>query len=121
MDDRVLIEILAAHADQLNRVGEGTHYLEAFPDYRDALAPLFALAERVKRVLVPLKVRKHFRDQLRRDLAIAAPEKQALAPQSTHSHRLEWVIGAAVIGVSVSLLGIVALWRRSRNGRAAVG
>ena len=117
MDERTLSEILAAHADHLNRGGNGKDYLVMFADHRDQLAPLLALAERVKRVLVPVQASPLFRDQLRRDLTSAAQGGRDTAQPVRPSHRLELVIGAAAIGVSVSLAGFVAYQRRSRNGR----
>jgi hypothetical protein len=124
MDDRTLAEILAAHADHINRGGNGADYLTMFAAYREELAPLLALAERVKQVLVPLKANPAFRDQLRRELTLAAQRKRAMPQPARNHHRWEWMIGAAAIGVSVSLAGLVALLRRSRGGhsqRASAG
>jgi hypothetical protein len=119
MDERTLTEILAAHADHLNRGGNGADYLVMFADHRDQLEPLLALAERVKGVLVPLQVSPAFRDQLRRDLTAAAQGRKGLSQPARPNHRLELFIGAAAIGVSVSLAGLVAYLRRNRSGRSA--
>ncbi|MCC7355265.1 MAG: hypothetical protein IT330_16090 [Anaerolineae bacterium] len=117
MDDRTLTEILAAHADHLNRGGDGADYLVMFADHRDQLAPLLTLAERVKRALVPMQASPLFRDRLRHDLATAALGRRDTPQPARPNHRLELVIGAAAIGVSVSLVGLVAYLRRSRGTR----
>ena len=51
MEERVLAEILAAHADQLKKgQGKGNDYLAMFPDYQEELEPLLGIAEKVKEV-----------------------------------------------------------------------
>lgn len=117
MDERTLTEILAAHADHINRGGNGEDYLTMFAAYREELAPLLALAERVKQALVPLKAHPAFREQLRRELTLAAQKRRTMPRPARANYRLEWMIGAAAIGVSVSLAGLVAFLRRSRHSQ----
>lgn len=120
MEDRFLTEILASHADQMNEGAkvERDVYLAMFPRYRDDLAPLLALAERVKGILVPMTPPEIFRDELRQGLLAAAGQRVVpKAFQPAQDHRREIIIGAAALGSLVSLASVIAFIIRSRYWR----
>ena len=118
MENGVLVEILAAHADQLNEGGgEGDAYLAMFPAYREELSPLLATAGRVKEVLAPVRPEPAFREDLRKGLMAAARQRQAqvvVAPQGGRGRGI--LIGAAALGSVISVAGLLAHLLRSRRG-----
>ena len=118
MDDRVLIEVLTAHADQLNEGGgEGDAYLAMFPAYREELAPLLATAGRAKEALAPVRPEPAFREDLRRGLLAAARQRQAqvvVVPQGGRGRDI--LIGAAALGSAISVAGLLARLLRSHRG-----
>lgn len=115
MEDRILTEILAAHADCLNEgKSRKEDYLTMFPDHRAQLAPLLDMAEAVKDALPPVRLDGAFRESLKADLLKAANqcmESQAGQPEGP-SRR--WLIGAAV-GSALSMIGL-AYFIRARAG-----
>ncbi|HDH09449.1 MAG TPA: hypothetical protein ENF84_00755 [Chloroflexi bacterium] len=117
MNDKVLIEILASHADRLIK-GEAREgdYLAMFPDRREELGPLLTVAEKVKRALVPVEVAPAFRQRLRKGLLAAAHQK--LAQQTADrgfalAPRKGVLLGAAALGSAVSVVGVIAYLIRS--------
>ena len=116
MEDKVLAEILAAHANQLKRgQGKGSDYLAMFPDYRETLKPLLETAEKVKEVLGPVEPTPAFCQSLRQDL-LAAGQRRLVGevPQLARSHRRQILIRAAALGSAVSVAGALAYLIRSR-------
>ena len=116
MEEKVLTEILAAHADQLKiGQGKGSDYLAMFPDYREELKPLLETAEKVKEVLEPVEPAPAFCQSLQEDLLAAAQRRLAgEVPQLARSHRRQILIGAAAVGSAVSVAGALAYFIRSR-------
>ena len=115
MDNHLMLEVLWAHADGLNRNHNGLDYLSMFPHYRDELAPLFELAARIKTVLIPLQANQAFRQGLHHDLLVAARHREEDERSMFRMPRWEWVIGAAAIGSAMSIAGMVAYIRHSRS------
>lgn len=124
MRDKVMTEVLAAHANYL--VGDETNsedYLNLFPAYRAELAPLLRIAERVKAVLVPVTPSPAFEAGLKQDLLAAAirrAEERGTGRQVSFFRRRWVLIGAAAVGSALSVAGIVAavLWRQRFIARA---
>ena len=125
MPENVIVEVLAAHADQLvGNQGYSQDYLNLFPTYRAELAPLLRVAERVKAALVPVTASPAFEAALKADL-LAAAEQRAHGREKTSRkyiaflRRREVLIGAAV-GSALSVVGILAalLWRQRSTARA---
>ena len=116
MEDKVLAEILAAHANQLKRgQGKGSDYLAMFPDCRETLKPLLETAEKVKEVLGPVEPAPAFCQSLYKDL-LAAGQRRLVGevPQLARSHRKQILIRAAALGSAVSVAGALAYLIRSR-------
>jgi len=115
MEDRVLAEILAAHADQLKKgQGRGSDYLAMFPDYQEELKPLLETAEKVKQVLEPVEPAPAFCQSLHEDLLAAGQRRLAEGvPQLARSSRKQVLIGAAALGSVVSVVGAIAYFIRS--------
>jgi len=116
MEERVLAEILAAHADQLKKGQEkGNDYLLMFPDYQEELKPLLETAEKVKEVLEPVEPAPAFCRSLHDDLLAAGQRRLAEgAPQLARSHGRQILIRAAAVGSAVSVAGAIAYFIRSR-------
>jgi hypothetical protein len=112
MSDNVVVEVLAAHADQLAGHGAGSEdYLNLFPTYQAELAPLLQIAERVKTVLVPVIPATAFQAGLQQDLMAAAikrAEEQEKSRRVSLLRRRGVLIGAAAVGSALSVAGIVA-------------
>ncbi len=118
MEEKLLVEILAAHANQLKKDQrkKGSDYLALFPDYREELRPLLEMAEKVEEVLEPVQPAPAFCQRLREDLLVAGRRKLAgEAPQlDDRSHRRQILISAAALGSAVSVVGAIAYFIRSR-------
>jgi hypothetical protein len=115
MEDKVLTEILMAHAD---RADGGRHngkdYLEMFPVYCSELKPLLTTAEMVQEVLKPAEPAPAFRASLRQGLLAAAQEKVAARHiQPTRPPGRGLLIGAA-LGSALSVIGLIAYVLRTR-------
>jgi len=116
MEEEVLAEILAAHADQLKKgQGKGSDYLAMVPDYQDKLQPLLETAEKVKEVLEPVEPAPAFRQSLHDDLLAAGRRRlTGGVPQLARSYRGQVLIGAAAVGSAVSVVGAIAYFIHSR-------
>jgi len=116
MEDRVLIEILAAHADQLKEgQRKASDYLAMFPDYQEQLRPLLETAEQIREALKPVEPTPAFCQRLYEDLlAMARRRMDGGMPQLARSHRKQLIIGAAALGSVVSVAGAFAYLIRSR-------
>lgn len=113
-------EILAAHADQLNRraSAEPDAVLATFTGKRDQVAPLMTIATQLKRALKPTSIAPQFRAHLRDELVMAAQHR---ASQNILIERRNsawgWVLGAAAIG---SAAGLIAIALKVKNQRQSV-
>ncbi|MFQ6057473.1 MAG: hypothetical protein ACE5MB_01160 [Anaerolineae bacterium] len=118
MENQLLAEILAVHANELNEERQRKEaYLSLFPAYRDKLEPLLSLAERIKGVLTPQKPSAAFRRHLGQGLMAAARQTVAQgARRPVRSLRPVILWGAAALGSALSLAGLVALFLRFRLG-----
>ena len=117
MEDKVLAEILAAHADQLKKDrGKGSDYLAMFPDYQEKLKPLLETAEKVEEVLEPVEPAPTFCQSLHEDLLAAGQRRLAgEVPQLARSHGRQVLFGAAALGSAVSVAGAIAYFIHSRT------
>lgn len=112
-------EILAMHADQLNR-GEpviSDVFLAPYPEWRQELIPLLDVAARVKRTLKPVSPAPAFRARLHDGLMLAANHQQAhrILVARHEEPQWGWLLGAAALG---SAAGLIALVLRARAGRS---
>lgn len=124
MNEQMMAEVLASHADRLLQ-GEAreAEYLALFPEYREELEPLLALARQTKEVLASVRPSEAFRNRLRQELLTSAKEESG-APASTERPRWRqpWVIGAAALGSVISVasaVGVVTYLRRSKASKPA--
>ncbi|MFB0546215.1 MAG: hypothetical protein ACETWB_04840 [Anaerolineae bacterium] len=120
MEEKVLTEIVTAHADQLKEERyRGEDYLTMFPDYRSELESLFTTAEGLKKALLPVKPDPAFREGLRQSLLAAAHRKEAeRAVPSIETSGKGILIGAAV--GSISVIGVIAYLMRARTKAQSV-
>ena len=119
MPDHVVVEVLAAHADNLaGNEANSEEYLDLFPTYQEELGPLLRIADRVKAALSPVVVSSEFEASLKKDLLEAAlqrAEEQSSERQVSFLRRRGVLIGAAV-GSVLSVAGIItALLLRQRS------
>lgn len=118
MDKKEVIEILAAHADQLV---DPRPELPTKLTRNDQVQGLLNLAEELQGILVPAKPNTHFRRRLHGDLILKAQCRQAEPePSLFRQHRTGILIGAAAIGsVVASVVGVaIAFLLRNRHGGA---
>ena len=120
----LMTEILAAHADQLNKSKsvQTDTFLAAFPGTHDELAPLLDVAARVKRTLKPVKPEPAFRTRLHDGLLMAAHHQQAhrILVEKRGQPQWGWLLGAAALGSAAGLIAVV--WRaRAQGQKAAIG
>ncbi len=116
MNDRIMVEILAAHADKLNKGQRGTAGLP-YPAYSQlpSVWPLLHIAERVQSALVPVQPDPAFVRQLGKQLVTVTSESRKATTVRT---RKAVVVGAAVLGSAVSLasaIGVVIYLIRHRG------
>lgn len=113
-----VIEVLAAHADQLNNPNVKTGNLTR----NDQVQGLLDLAEQLQGILVPVEPSTHWRRRLHGDLILEAQRREAVAPNLFQQHRKGIIIGAAAVGSVASVLGVIgvviAFVLRNRHGRA---
>jgi hypothetical protein len=124
MNEQLMSEVLAAHADELLK-GEAreAEYLARFPQYRGELEPLLLLARKTKEALSSVRPSEAFRNRLHQELVIAAQEELD-APASTERPlwRRPWVIGAATLGSVISVasaVGVIAYLKRAKASKPA--
>jgi len=128
MNEQVVAEVLAAHADQLVQ-GDAREeeYLALFPAYQAEIAPLLKLARQTKGTLALVQPSEAFRDRLRQELLTGASQESAVSLSVKRPRwRQPWVIGAAAAGSVISVasaVGVIAYRRRSKttNHAAAAG
>jgi len=110
MNKQVLIELLAALANRLNRghTGRGDH-----PPHEENIP--FGLAKEVRRILKPVKPALSFRKDLRSRLDMIAQKRVILEPR----RRRPWLffLVAAALGSALSALGFLAYFLSSRLSR----
>lgn len=127
MNHKMLVEILAAHADLLAGGDDMEEdYLSLFPSYRDELAPLLHLARQVRGVLARVEPSAAFRRRLRQELLALSRQQAADASGDVRPvWRRPWVIGAAAAGSLISIasaLGVIAHRKRAKAaGQATAG
>jgi len=114
MEHRDLLEVLTAHADQLNRIAGGdAQDPQVPPEQRQELRSLLQLAEQVKGALAPVTASPAYKRKLGLDLSEVARHRRSkellVAPLST---RRELLIGAA-IGSAVALAGGIVYFVRT--------
>lgn len=89
------------------------------------LTPFLSLARELAAMILPVQLRREFRDELHRNLVVAARQQYAYdllllpvpaASQGRNSRR--WVLGAATIGSAVSLAGVVTYMWLHRHRQA---
>jgi hypothetical protein len=114
MEYQDLTEVLATHADQLNRIAGGdAQDLQVLPEQRQDLRSLLQLAEQVKGALAPVTPSPAYERKLGLDLSEVARRRRSrdllVALPST---RRELLIGAA-IGSAVALAGGIVYFVRT--------
>jgi hypothetical protein len=116
MEEKVLAEILAAHANQLKKgQGKGSYYLAMFPNYQEELKPLLEIAEKVKEMLELVEPAPAFCQSLHDDLLAAGQRRLAEAvPQLARSHGRQIFLRVAALGSAVSVAGAIAYFIHSR-------
>ena len=124
MNEQVVAEVLAAHADQLVQ-GDAREeeYLALFPEYQTELAPLLKLARQAKGTLALVQPSEAFRNRLRQELLTSASKESAVSLSAKRPPwRQAWVIGAAAAGSVISVasaVGVIAHRRRSKTTKPA--
>jgi len=117
MDKQVIAEILAIHADRLNRGQPGLDAQDTSADEFASLEPLMQLAERIQAALTPVQPDPAFVRRLGKQLVFATSESRKIVTLRT---RRAILVGAAALGSAVSIasaLGIIAylVHHRARN------
>ncbi len=109
----LVTELLAAHADRLNKNGGVANdaVLAASPQDREELASLMEIAARVKQTLKPVEPAPAFRSRLHDGLMLAAHHQQAqrIYIDKRGEPQWGWLLGAAAAA------GIIAVVWRSRS------
>jgi hypothetical protein len=105
MDKKRLKEILAAHADQLNR-SEQESPAQPLAEEDEELTTLLNVAKQVQSTLTPLTPDTNFETELKRELLATAHLRQAQGYIPPNPER-DLLILAAVMGLFV---GIVSIW-----------
>jgi hypothetical protein len=108
MDNKLLAEILAAHADQIAHERGGKEvYLSLFPDDQDKLEPLLGVAERIKPVMRPVTPPPTFRRSLGKILLAEATRqiaRRAAHPAANFKGGVLWSVAA--LGSAISVIGL---------------
>lgn len=119
MNDEALPDILAIHADKLNKGElEANRFLQQQEPLPPETAALFALAGRLNGLLRPVQIPAPFRERLRRQL-LASQEVEVSVGRRLRRHPF-WM-GAAAIGSLVPLLGLFIFWRRRQRSHPLPG
>ncbi|MGD1995716.1 MAG: hypothetical protein PVH62_02975 [Anaerolineae bacterium] len=108
------VELLVAHAGALN---DPSGDPDLTPEEEAYLRPLMGLAERLKRVMVPVEPSADFVRNLGQELVGAARRQQSAAKRL----RRAIIIGAAALGSALSVAGVVVLILLRRRGHAQAG
>ena len=103
MNEERVIEILAAHADELTGHIETLWTLQLTDEERRHLAPLFLLAEQLVQTMQPIRPSQEFVHQLGQDLIEQAQTQHV----ERERRRRTVVISAATVGSIVSIASIV--------------
>jgi hypothetical protein len=114
MEGDIIANILAAHADALNRGENPTdHYLERYAAQANELASLFRLAEAIREAMPPAKPSDLFRESLSRRLgSFSSSTSPEDGPNDRGGARWRTVVAA---GSLISVAGLtIYLMRRSR-------
>jgi hypothetical protein len=147
MDNCQLEDLLEERSRRFRQSDAQTDLTANLPENALVLVPLLLLAREIATLLVPIKPRSKFRQQLHHDLVgearrqramdlLSIPYPTPLAPaaetdrlrrmrdwisQETSSLPSDrrWVLGAAAVGSAVSLVGILAYVLRHRGRPAA--
>lgn len=107
MDERVIADILAVHADRINQGRRGAAVLrDVGAEQLSSLGPLMRLAERLQSTLTPVQPDPAFVRQLGRRLITTSSEGRKVMTART---RKVIVIVAAVLGSVVSLASAVGV------------
>jgi hypothetical protein len=114
MEHKDLPNVLAAHADQLNRSAESdTHDFQVPPEQGEELRSLLQLAEQIKGALDPVTPSPAYKRRLGLELAEMAQRRRSsdllVAPPAP---RREWIVAVALAG------GIAYLVRTRMQGRS---
>ena len=111
MDQKNLVEALAAHADTLSTAGATTASDLLNCESEQGLKELFGLAGRVRLALAPVRAPAAYRRKLENDLTqIARQRMRGDVQVAQPAARPEWIIGAAV-----ALVGGIAYLLHTRN------
>ena len=114
MADKVLTEILAAHADALSqkRVNRDMYLRQVSNSKQhEELESLLRLTEQLERTLVPVQPSPAFVKNLIRQLVVTSDKELA---RPARGYRRWMFIGAAAVGSLLSVVGIVAYLLRNR-------
>ncbi len=112
----LLLDILAEHADALNRGDDlSPGLLARYPEAAAELEPLLLLARAVKSVLVPVKPTDAFLARLQDDLE-SGGRRRAYLPRLPQRLLVGLVAG---LGSLLSVVGLVWVIRQRRVGRPA--
>jgi len=114
LDEKLLAEILAEHADALNRGEDDTEALLArYPEARGGLEGLLGLTSRLRTALVPVEPPASFIRELGESLSQAAINSgRAVA----HHTRQTVLIIMAVLGPVIGLIALLLRRVHHRHG-----
>ena len=117
MNRTEVIEILAAHADQMDSPADPP---SGVLTRNDRVQGLLDLAEQLQGILVPVEPDPDFRRRLHGELILEAQRLQTEpVPSLFRQHRKGIILGAAAVGSVASVVGVVvAFVLRYRQGRA---
>jgi len=109
LDEKLLADVLAEHADALNR-GEDRddELLARYPHARGVLVGLFAMVRRVQQALTPIRPSERFVADLKRELTQHQVRVQ-LSRSRWQQRRDKALQVASVLGLVVSAFALLAL------------
>ena len=103
MNEKRIVNVLAAHAEELTGRPESMQQIGVTDEERNRLAPLFQLAEQLHKNMQPVQPSAAFVRSLGRELVDSAKRQVALKKRL----RRVMVIGAAAVGSLVSIASVV--------------
>lgn len=103
MNKNRVVQVLAAHAEELTGRPESMHQIGITDKERNRLAPLFQLAEQLHKSMQPVQPSAAFVRNLGKELVDSAKRQVALKKRL----RRVAVIGAAAVGSLVSIASVV--------------